>query len=114
MSLDKDWMTLPDGSKVPRPKEVIHLDQPAQQPSIADVIDNILDRELQVYTLHTTKERNQAKAALLAAFRSLAVAAAPEKKHHSESDRNIAYREGFNDSVDQYQANILAELENKS
>ena len=39
---------------------------------------------------------DQAKAAL----RTLLLEWLPAKKHHIESDRNIAYREGFNDATE--------------
>lgn len=44
----------------------------------------------------------------LASIAQILEEAKPQKKHHTESDRNIAYREGFNDATEQF-SQALAE-----
>lgn len=41
-----------------------------------------------------------------ALFEQYALACVPEKKHHSESPTNIAYRDGWNDCIDDTINNI--------
>lgn len=33
MKLDRDWITLPDGSKIPRPRHTVHLSEPSIEAS---------------------------------------------------------------------------------
>lgn len=43
MALDKDWMTLPDGTRVPRPKEVITLPSEAQGDWLDPIFEGVED-----------------------------------------------------------------------